>query len=174
MNNVVRVKNTKFRDALMNHSEGETVYCEEEKQCYVWADGKYQEVESHIDSLGEIKVNYRDLVISAISAFDAFDDEKIKKYQVLLNKWDSIQYRAFYMLYARELDYFTLFQRVPSQEARCLGKEVFSCLQDLGSVVYVEDFTEDECNIIFWIKTPEDKLTEVYLFDYTKGVVPFA
>ena len=170
---VVRVKNTKFRDALMNHSEGETVYCEEEKQCYVWANGEYQPVESQIDGAGEIKVNYRDLVISAISAFEPFDDEQIKKYQVLLNAWDEIQAKDFYMLYARELDYFTLFHRVTDEGNKCIGKEVFECLSDLGSVVYIEDFTEDEYNIIFWVKTPEGKLTEVYLFDYTKGVVPF-
>lgn len=170
---VVRVKNIKFRDALMNHSEGETVYCEEEKQCYVWTNGQYQPVESQIDGAGEIKVNYRDLVISAISAFEPFDDEQIKKYQVLLNAWDEIQAKDFYMLYARELDYFTLFHRVPDEGNRCIGKEVFECLFDLGSVVYIEDFAEDEYNIIFWIKTPEGKLTEVYLFDYTKGVVLF-
>ena len=171
---VVRVKNIKFRDALMNHSEGETVYCEEEKQCYVWTNGEYQPVESQIDGAGEIKVNYRDLVISAISAFKPFDDEQIKKYQVLLNAWDEIQAKDFYMLYARELDYFTLFHRVSNEGNRCIGKEVFECLSDLGSVVYVEDFTEDEYNIIFWVKTSEGKLTEVYLFDYTRGVVPFA
>lgn len=171
---IVRVKNTKFRDALMNHTEGETVYCEEENQCYVWTNGKYEPVESHIDGAGEIKVNYRDLVISAISAFSPFDEEQIKKYQVLLNAWDEIQNKEFYMLYARELDYFTLFHRVPNEGNRCLGKEVFDCLSDLGFVVYIEDFTEDEYNIIFWVKTPEGKLTEVYLFDYTRGVVPFA
>lgn len=171
---IVRVKNTKFRDALMNHTEGETVYCEEENQCYVWANGKYEPVESHIDGAGEIKVNYRDLVISAISAFSPFDEEQTKKYQVLLNAWDEIQNKEFYMLYARELDYFTLFHRIPNEGNRCLGKEVFECLSDLGFVVYIEDFTEDEYNIIFWVKTPEGKLTEVYLFDYTRGVVPFA
>lgn len=171
---IVRVKNIKFRDALMNHSEGETVYCEEEKQCYVWTNGQYQPVESKIDGAGEIKVNYRDLVISAISAFEPFDDEQIKKYQVLLNAWDEIQAKDFYMLYARELDYFTLFYRIPNEGNRCIGKEVFECLSDLGSVVYIEDFTEDEYNIIFWVKTPEGKLTEVYLFDFTRGVVPFA
>ena len=170
---VVRVKNTKFRDALMNHSEGETVYCEEEKQCYVWTNGEYQPVESQIDGAGEIKVNYRDLVISAISAFEPIDDEQTKKYQVLLNAWDEIQAKDFYMLYARELDYFTLFHRVIDEGTKCIGKEVFECLSDLGSVVYIEDFTEDEYYIIFWVKTPEGKLTEVYLFDYTKGVVPF-
>ena len=170
---VVRVKNTKFRDALMNHSEGETVYCEEEKQCYVWTNGEYQPVESQIDGAGEIKVNYRDLVISAISAFEPIDDEQTKKYQVLLNAWDEIQAKDFYMLYARELDYFTLFHRVIDEGNKCIGKEVFECLSDLGSVVYIEDFTEDEYYIIFWVKTPEGKLTEVYLFDYTKGVVPF-
>lgn len=171
---VIKVKNVKFRDALMNHEDGETVYCEEEKQCFVWQNGAYQPVNSTVDAAGEIKVNYRDLVISALSTMEPFTEEQVKKYQVLLNAWDEIQNKEFYMLYARELDYFTLFHRIPNEGNRCIGKEIFDCLFDLGFVIYVEDFTEDDYNIIFWVKTPEGKLTEVYLFDYTRGVVPFA
>ena len=170
---VIRVKNIKFRDALMNHSEGETVYCEEEKQCYVWTNGQYQPIESKIDGEGEIKVNYRDLVVNAISSFEPFTIENTEKYQVLINNWDEIQNKEYYMLYARELDYFTLLHRVPEDGSKCLGKEIMDCLWNLGYIIYIEDFTEEDDRIIFWIKTNKGLITEVYLFDYTEGVVPF-
>ena len=100
--------------------------------------------------------------------------ETIKKYQVLLNSWDEFQHHEFYMLYARELDYFTLLHRVPADGSRCLGKEVLDLINDLGNLIYVEDFTEEDDRIIFWITTDTGLVTEAYLFDYTKGVVPFA
>ena len=173
MSNIVRVKNIKFRDALMNHEEGETVYCEEEKQCFVWQNGKYQPVSSTVDTAGEIKVNYRDLVISALSSFEPFTEDQVKRYQVLINEWDSFQHHNYYMLYARELDYFTLLARGDNDGLRCLGKEIFLCVESVGSPIYVEDFTEEDNRIIIWIKTPDGKITEMYLFDYTEGVVPF-
>lgn len=173
-NNLIRVKNTKIRDALMNRVEGETVYCEEENQCYVWANGEYQPVDSHIDSFGEIKVNYRDLVISAISAFDPLDEKSEQLHQMRINDWDEFGHKQFYMLYGRELDYFTIFNRSNDNSACCLGREVFACLKNIGHIVYIEDYDREDKAIIFWVKTPEDKLTEVYLFDYTEGVVPFS
>ena len=77
------------------------------------------------------------------------------------------------MLYARELDYFTLLHRVPEDGSKCLGKEIMDCLWNLGYIIYIEDFTEEDDRIIFWIKTNKGLITEVYLFDYTEGVVPF-
>lgn len=170
---IIRVENTKIRDALMNHVEGETVYCNQEQQAYIWHNGKWNEIESQTDVSGEIKVNYRDLVISAISNFSPFNAETNEKYQVLINKWNEKQNHRFYMLYGRELDYFTLFEKTENISNRCFGKEVLTCLADIGSLIYIEDFTDEDDIIIFWIKTPEAKITEVYLFDYTKGVVPF-
>lgn len=170
---MIRVKNIQFRDALMNHTDGEAVYCEEEDQCYVWTNGAYQPVSSSIDSAGEIKVNYRDLVINAISSFEPLNEEQLTHQQVLINAWDEFQNQDFYMLYCKEFDYFTLFHRVPNESNKCLGKEVLECLACVGSLIYVEDFTEEDKNIIFWIKTPEGKITEVYLFNYTEGVVQF-
>lgn len=172
---IVRVKNTKFRDALMNHTDGETVYCEEENQCFVWNDNKWHLVESEVDGAGEIKVNYRDLVIGAISGFDPLDMEACQKYQVLLNKWDEAQYHEYYMLYARELDYFTLLRRTePADDICCLGKEILECLNTIGEIIYVEEFNDDDISVIFWIRTDTGLITEAYLFDYTAGVVPFA
>ena len=173
MGNIVRVKNIQFRDALMNHTDGETVYCEEEKQCFVWSNGAYQPVSSSIDSVGEIKVNYRDLVISAISSFDPLDEEQLIHQQMLINSWDEYHKQEFYMLYGREFDYFTLFHWTGNEKNKCLGKEVLECLNNVGSLIYVEEFANEDKNIVFWIKGPEGKITEVYLFDYNEGVVPF-
>lgn len=171
--NIIKVKNIKFRDALMNRGEGETVYCEEENTCYTWSNNSWNEVSSTVDAAGEIKVNYRDLVVNAISNFEPFTIENTEKYQVLINNWDEIQNKEYYMLYARELDYFTLLHRVPEDGSKCLGKEIMDCLWNLGYIIYIEDFTEEDDRVIFWIKTDKGLVTEVYLFDYTEGVVPF-
>ena len=60
--NIIKVKNIKFRDALMNREEGETVYCEEENTCYTWSNNSWNEVSSTVDAAGEIKVNYREIL----------------------------------------------------------------------------------------------------------------
>lgn len=166
------VKDIKSRDALVNHEDEEICYCEAENKYFVWKDG-WKETTIQPADIGEIKVNYRDLVVNTISNFEPFTLENIEKHQVLINSWDEFQHRDFYMLYARELDYFTLLQRVPADGSKCLGREVLDCLQMLGSIIYVEDFTEEDDRIIFWIKTDKGLVTEAYLFDYTEGVVPF-
>lgn len=167
------VKDIKTRDALINHEDGDICYCEAENKYFIWHDG-WEETTIQPADVGEIKINYRDLVVNSISNFEPFEMEAIKKYQVLLNSWDEFQHHEFYMLYARELDYFTLLHRVPADGSRCLGKEVLDLLNDLGNLIYVEDFTEEDDRIIFWIKTDTGLVTEAYLFDYTRGVVPFA
>lgn len=167
------VTDIQSRDALVNHEDGEICYCEKEKKYYVWQDG-WKETEAPTVKGNEIKITYRDLVINTISNFEPFTLEAIEKYQVLINSWDEFQHRDFYMLYARELDYFTLLQRVPADGSKCLGREILDCLMSIGYIIYVEDFTEEDDRIIFWLKTDSGLITEAYLFDYTRGVVPFA
>ena len=167
------VKDIKTRDALMNHDDGDICYCDEEKQYFIWHEG-WKETKAPSVEGSEIKVSYRDLIINTISNFNPFTLEAIEKYQVLINSWDEFQDRDFYMLYAREMDYFTLLQRVPSDGSKCLGREVLDCLGSLGDIIYIEEFTEEDDRIIFWIRTNSGLVTEAYLFDYTEGVVPFA
>ena len=173
MDNIINVKNIQYRDALQNHSENEIVYCEEEQQYFIWKDNQFNPVED-LAKTGEIKLNYRDLLINAISGFEPLDEHQKARTQMALDEWEACQNKEYYMLYGKEINYFTLFHRIPEEmEARCLSKEVLECLQSVGEIIYVEEFDNDNYTIIFWIKTNDNLITEVYLFDYTEGVVPF-
>lgn len=172
MPNVLKVKNIKFRDALMNHEEGEVVYCKEEDKFFLFHDNKWQSVEGKINASGSFDVKKRDLLINSISSFEPYSEkmelELIKEISRFREKINS----QYYMLLGKELNYFTLFVRDEWSKAD-LSLGVLSCIKDLGNLIYVEQFEEDNA-MIFWIKTHENQtITELYLFDYSRGVIPF-
>lgn len=171
---ILRVKDNNVLTALQNHEDGEMVYCEEEKQCYVWKDKHWNPVDSTINPEGEIKINYNDLMRTAIAGMSPFDEELTNKYINILNAWDGEQQNQYYMLYGRDINYFTVFNKTDYLYCKSLGEEVFNCLSNIGSVIYVEDFDAvEDIRVIFWVKLPDDTITDIYLFDYTEGVVPF-
>lgn len=72
----------------------------------------------------------------------------------------------FYMLYGKEISYFTLFRIFDSIR---FGNEVIDCLNNVGDIKAI-DFTEPEDAIEIWVET-EDGPTCLYLFPYDNGVV---
>ena len=173
MNSIIQVKNIQERNALQIHQENEVIYCKEEKEYYRWQNNEYVLVDVEELVNGALQMNYRDLLKNSISGLDPFTKQQYLNTQMKIDEWDSQENKEFYMLYCKEINYFTLFRRTNDENNRCLSKEVMLCLSDIGDLLYVEEI-DNETPIIFWIKAKEEELiTEVYLFDYTQGVVPF-
>lgn len=167
--NIITVKSNKERDMLKLHADNEIVYSVETQKYYQWVDGAWHDY----TPASELKMNYRNLVINSISQFSPMSTESITRHQMQINKWHNDNPKEFYMLYGKELDYFTIFRFVEDNSNRCLGKELFECLSVVGDILYIEEYDAQSEHIIFWVKTPNGLITELYLFDYTEGVVPF-
>lgn len=75
-------------------------------------------------------------------------------------------YDTYYMLYGKELSYFTLFKL---KEPQYLADEVIACLNNVGSIKAI-DLTENEDAVEIWVQNENDP-TVLYLFPYDNGVV---
>ena len=76
-----------------------------------------------------------------------------------------------YMLYGKEIGYFTLFMRDCNWELETIDIAVMECLINVGPVYSIE-LTKDKDAFEIWVKdTQSDMLTCMYLFPYDNGIV---
>ena len=91
----------------------------------------------------------------------------------LINSYRDETSASFYLLYGKEISYFTLFTSVFQEyEIETLGDAVFACLENVGEIYSIER-TEDQAAIEIWVKSDEE-VTCMYLFPYDTGIVRIA
>ena len=101
-----------------------------------------------------------------ISQLPKLTEAELFDKDLLINTLHAKFNNEFYMLYGKEISYFTLFRIFDSIR---FGNEVIDCLNNVGDIKAI-DFTEPEDAIEIWVET-EDGPTCLYLFPYDNGVV---
>ena len=77
----------------------------------------------------------------------------------------------FYMLYGKEIGYFTVFVKHEKWELETLDLAVSECLYNVGYLYSIE-LTADKSAIEIWVRTYEnDLVTCMYLYPYDNGIV---
>ena len=84
-----------------------------------------------------------------------------------LTKFDTDWHNDYYMLYGKEISYFTVFK---IKEHICFSHEVIDVIENIGSAVKAIDLTETEDAIEVWVMY-ENEPTCLYLFPYDMGIV---
>lgn len=98
---------------------------------------------------------------------DPLDDDTLEYLKRDIDKGLTSDY---YLLYGKEISYFTLFER-KENEGLSLGEAVLECLKTFEKV-YSYEFKEEEKVIEIWVHNKDNNLaTILYLFDYKDGVV---
>lgn len=168
---MVTVRHYKDLKALRNHEEGETAYVESDKCGYIYHDGKWHKVDA---SESGITMNLYELNKSLYSQMDALDDDSL---ECLKKDIDKGFKKKFYLLYGKEISYFSLFVREqfiiqdPENPQPSLGEAVIECLKSFEKV-YSYEFKDNEQTVEIWVHNEETGLaTVLYLFDYTDGVI---
>ena len=89
-----------------------------------------------------------------------------------LKNFDIDWHNKYYMLYGKEIGYFTLFMRDSyNWEIESLDLAVMECLINVGPIYSIE-LTAGKDAIEIWVKdTQQDLLTCMYLFPYDNGIV---
>ena len=89
----------------------------------------------------------------------------------LINIFATNTKNDFYMLYGREINYFTVFVKHEKWELETLALAVTECLANIGSVYSIEVTAEKDA-VEIWVKDiHQDLLTCMYLFPYDGGIV---
>ena len=129
----------------------------------IWKDGNWNKinVEGSNISMGLYDMNKQ--IIAQLPTLTTNDLlEKLPLVEELHNKYNN----EYYMLYGKEISYFTLFKL---KEIESFPHEAIDCLQNIGPIKAI-DLTEDKDAIEAWVMA-DDEATCLYLFPYDMGVV---
>lgn len=161
---------SKIIKALPNCKEGETVFNTDTQKGMIYKKGKWEEI--RMDGQG-LNMNLYDLNKSIVAQLPDITDfnEKIE----LINEFYQTSNNQYYMLYGKEISYFTLFAEQDDfngDNVQSLGINVIDCLSAFKSVKSI-DYTENKDAIEIWVSDEENNVTCLYFFPYDNGVVDF-
>lgn len=91
-------------------------------------------------------------------------EQHIKDINAFVRNNNSIHF----LLYGKEISYFTLFQR-SAYETEDFGKAVIECLTNVGEIKAI-DLTENADAFEIWV-IYDSQATCLYLFPYDSGIV---
>ena len=168
MDNILKVQNFSILSALPNHEEGEVAYCEDDHQYYIYKNDGWIKVEAQMTGDG-LKLNLYDLNKQIIEQLKDFDEEQIKDFKDAIEIWKTPKANKYYLLYGREIGYFTLFVEDNDEDDNLLSDSLVECLESFEAI---KEYDMNEEAVEIWVKT-EDGVTVLYLFGYDAGVVTY-
>ena len=141
--------------------EGEVIQSSIDKKFYVYKNKNWMLID--MENSG-IQMGLYDINKQIISQLPILTDLEDKCYTI--NSLHAKFNNFYYMMYGKEISYFTLFKII---EPQYFGSEVIDCLKNIG-IIKAIDFTEAQDAIEIWVEN-EDGPTCLYLFPYDNGVV---
>lgn len=141
--------------------EGEIMQNAVDGKYYIWHEDNWHEFNM---SKSGLEIGLYDMNKQIISQLPALTN--ILEKQKLINNFSVNTKNTYYMLYGKEISYFTLFK---IKEYQYFGAEVVDCLEHIGFIKAI-DLTEANDAIEIWLEN-EDGPTCLYLFPYDIGVV---
>ena len=147
---------------------GQIAHAKDTNEIYMYNDG-WQLFNKDVKMSGEgLKMSLYDLNCSIMEQLPAITD--FTAAIELINNYRSKTENNLYMLYGKDISYFTLFNIVNMlYECESLGHGVIECLESVGAIKSV-DLTEDKAAVEIWAMS-NDKAVCLYLFSYDTGVV---
>lgn len=116
------------------------------------------------------QMNMYDLNKSIVSQLPFFSEDNWSGAEKVVKDWLDTKTDKFYMLYGREINYFTLFyNNIENAEFKSLFDAMKVCLDSVGPI-YAIDATEDGAAIEIWANV-DNQATCLYLFPYDEGVL---
>lgn len=142
--------------------EGEVIHNSADGKFYMWHDDSWTPIkmDSSGFELGLYDINKQ--IISQLPTITDFTDK-----EMIINELHLKYGNYYYMLYGKEISYFTLFEMGAANK---FGATVVECLESVGPVKAI-DLTEAADAVEIWVISKNDEPTCLYLFPYDSGVV---
>ena len=124
----------------------------------------------------EANLSLYELNRSIIEQQGALDTDTLAEKFKLIDTFAADTNNNFYMLYGKEIGYFTVFAKHERWELETLCLAVAECLANIGQVYSIE-LTANKDAIEIWVRMypevaeEESILTCMYLFPYDNGIV---
>lgn len=156
-------------------TEGDCVFVEDIKETVHFRNGEWvaEELgEIKTDGKGEVTMSLYEMNRQLINQLPDYNDEAWNGAEAILKEYLEKHPNSYYMMYGRELNYFTVFQKRDEAEFASLFDAMKTCLASVGGVRSF-DF-DGEAAIEIWVKPDiASTVTCLYLFPYDDGVVTY-
>lgn len=147
--------------------KGQIAYATDTNKTYIYND-EWHVLDNNIKMDGDgLKMKLYDLNSSIIEQLPTITD--FTEVKEILNTYKKMTENQYYMLYGKDISYFTLFRIQEAGECENLSEAVIECLLNVGEIKAV-DITEDKTSVEIWV-TNSEKTICLYLFPYDTGVV---
>lgn len=154
------------------------VWVEDIEKIMVYVNGnwsEYGESEEH-DSTKEdetvsgnnMQLNLYEINRQIVAQLPEFAEEQWDGAMKVLEDWMTGKHNEYFLLYGREINYFTLFKKSASEDS--LKDCIKECLQNIGPTKAF-DIAKDNGAIEIWAEF-SGITTCLYLFEYDDGVIP--
>ena len=171
MNNIVN--NIEDLYKIKNPQENE-IYCVKNlKEYFTYKNNKWEQIIIKNDLNPNINLSLYDLNKSLFNQMNGLNNEELQNKYKIFEEYKENTNNNFYMLYGKEISYFTLFQK-DIMHINSFAQEVVDCLKDVGEIIDI-DFTENKDAIECWVKSYDNnnEATCLYLFPYDSGIVKY-
>lgn len=160
------VPSLKILEKLPAPTSEEKVFCEQENATYVYRNGCWAKDEPVQINSG---INLAEMNRSIISQLPPMDMEKEREtiMEELIN-WTNNYSDHYYMLYGKEIGYFTLIHESEFSSEETVAGVALECAQNLGPIYSV---SMEPGAYEFWVKLNDTgAYTYLYLFPFDNGV----
>lgn len=177
--NYLQVRKKSMMLALQNHQPGEICYCMEDEQFYEFNGSEWILTTNPNEAPSENKVGISQYQLNQqyIANKEPLTEQEKEEKVKLINDWLAAQSETTYMMYGKEISYFTVFAHskkyLAPQDFKTLGEGVLECLDGLsGNQILIIDKSDNNNAIEIWVKY-QGRQTLLYLFPYDGGMVTY-
>lgn len=167
---ILKVKNRKILEALCNHKIEEVAYCEEEDKYFKYEENGWEEIAN--EQRGDPFTLYQ-LNKILIPQLTPYTEDKLEEVERKITA--SCISSNYYLLYGKEIGYFTLFRKEfysGDADYSNIGKAVLDCLKSLTDKIYSVDFLTENGAAEIWIDYMGEA-SVLYLCNWENGVVTY-
>lgn len=161
------IKGTKSMiHSLPRPEAGEVAYATDTNELYIFNDNQW--VLATPETKGNVEMSLYDMNKQIITQLPTM--KRCQEKTDLMNDFVKQTNNVYYMLYGKEISYFTVFvTNMFEYEIETLGDAVYECLSNVGPIKSIE-YTENKDAIEIWVMADEEA-TCLYLFPYDGGIV---
>lgn len=159
-----------YNDLPVNPEDGRTIFVEELGKVFRYVNNEWTE-EKENENAPTAQLTLYELNRQMVSQLPNFEESQWEGAEKVFADWTDPKKNEYFLLYGREINYFTLFKR---NEYNSTNEKLFDCVKEcfkhIGPVKAF-DVTEDEDAVEIWAEY-EGVTTCLYLFEYDDGVIP--
>ena len=131
--------------------------------------------EAMIDESGNIGMSLYDVNKNFLADQPALSQDELTASLKVIEDYvfDTYKNSTYFMLLCKELSYYTVFVRDSESSTNILTDEVLNCLQWIAKDILSIELNTTNNTPEIWIRTPEEEVVCMYLFNYDNGVIDF-